>query len=478
MSGIKRFKTALGEFGVDEVMNGQSQLTYYDPLSQVLLEKDLRMDTILQYNQTGLEGLLSQLQGLLGADNRKVKSNPFYWTEFNEATNITTTILKSGSSVGAGGAPVSGLAIDSTSMSRNGKFSVPRSGFRAMIKELKMQNVTITSVTKSPIGGHTLQLTPINNEVLDLTQLDYYTLIVDTLRIYKKGDSNPMVGGSFVTDPPTLHKGWVQKFEKAYTIHEDEFDGYAYGTNFRLYKAYMQDGTKVDNWGLPELQKKILDDWMDNRNLNTMFMQRDDVAGEGFDGFIPTADKLGAFSRYYDPASGWSLKSMIFNWIRQLRLRNGPTQYMIAHDFSFGLDWSDAIGELVSKAKADTVYKLFGDGGSGKRDFEWYEFGDFSAHNYQFRTYNVDAFDTPRYANPLTDFAFLIPSAKYMDTAGKVVPPATYVNIGAAEDAKQKKIWSFNFTEQGGRYLQVMCKDAWGLEIHCAKQLGSLRKAA
>lgn len=474
---MKRFKTSLGEFQIDEVMNGQTALTYYDPLSQVLLEKDLRLDTILQYNTTGIEGLMAQLQGLLGSDNRMVKSNPYYWTEFNEESTIVTTIDKASGSAGTPGQSIT-TTIDMTSHSRNGKFSVPRSGFRAMIKELKMQNVDITSVVKSPIFGHQITLAPINNETLDLTQLDYYTLLVDPLRIYVKGDTSPMVGGSFVTEPPTLHKGWVQKFEKAYTIHEDELDGYAYGTNFRMYKAIMQDGTKVDNWGLPEVNKKLLEDWMDNRNLNTMFMQRDDVKQVGFDGFIPTADKQGAFSRYYDPNSGWSLKSMIFNWIRQLKLRNGPTQYMIAHDFGFGLDWTEAIGELVTKQTVDKMYSLFGAGGTGVRDFTYFQFQDFTAFNYDFRTYQVDAFDARRYGNALQDFAFLIPSAKYKDTGGNIVPPATFVNIGAKNAAFQKKIWSYNFADQGGRNLQIMCKDSWGLEIHCAKQLGTLRKAA
>jgi hypothetical protein len=473
---MKRFKTSLGEFGVEEAMMGQTPLTYYDPLSQVLLEKDLRMDTILQYKETGIEGLLSQLQGLLGSDNRKVKSNPYYWTEFNEEATIITTVKKAGAA-GTAGAPVT-VNIDSSSHSRNGKFSVPRSGFRAFIKELGMQNVNITNVTKSPVGGHSIELTPISNEILDLTKLDSYTLLVDTLRIYKKGTLDPIGGGSWVNEPPTLHKGWVQKFERGYEIHEDELDGYAYGTNFRLYKAITPDGKKVENWGVPDINRKILTDWTDNRNLNTMFMQRDDKAQEGFDGFIPTADKQGAFSRYYDPASGWSLKSMIFGWIKQLRLRNGPTEYMIAHDFSFGLDWSEAIAELVKRSKSDMTYQLFGQGGTGMRDFTYFDFGDFEAHGYKFRTFQVDAFDARRYGNPLTDYAFLIPSAKYKDTAGKVVPPATYVNIGAANDAFQKKIWSYDFTNQGGRVVKVMCKDSWGLEIHCAKQLGSLRKVA
>src|SRR4051812_27825641 len=162
---MKRFKTSMGEFGVDEVMMGQTQLTYYDPLSQVLLEKDLRLDTILQFNTTGIEGLMSQLQGLLGSDNRMVKSNPYYWTEFNEEATIITTIDTAGGSPGAPGAAIS-TTIDTTSHSRNGKFSVPRAGFRAMIKELGMQNVNITAVTKSPIGAHTITLTPINNEAL------------------------------------------------------------------------------------------------------------------------------------------------------------------------------------------------------------------------------------------------------------------------------------------------------------------------
>lgn len=471
---MKRFKTSIGEFHVDDVMMGQSQLTYYDPLAQILLEKDLRLDTILQFNETGLEGLLSQLQGLLGADDRRVKSSPYFWTEFNEEFTIITTVLPAGA-VGGAGAAVT-VTMDPTSMSANGKFSVPTAGYRAFIKELNGQNVNITLVTKSPTGAHTIQLTPINNEVLDLTRLDFYTLLVDTLRTYQKGTLDVMQGGSYVTDPPTIHKGFVQKFERTYTIHEDELDGYTYGTNFRLYKAITPDGKKIDNWGLPEINQKLLNDWMDNRNANTMFMERDDVGQEGFDGFIPTADQQGAFSRYYDPSAGFSFKSMIFNWIRQLRLRNGPKQYMIAHDFGFNMDWTQAMGLLVSDTKADTVYKLFGDGGEGVRDLNWFQFNNFSAFNYDFRAYNVDAFDTPRYGNFLQDFAFLMPLTKYKDTAGKIVPPATFVNIGAKEDAKQKKIWSYDFREQGGRVLQIMCKDAWGLEIHCAKQLGTLRK--
>lgn len=473
---MKRFKTSMGEFHIDDVMMGQQQMTYYDPLSQILLEKDLRLDTILQFNETGIEGLLAQLQQMLGSDGRMVKSNPYYWTEFNEAATIISTVTRA-NAAGTAGSPVT-LNLDLTTMSRNGKFSIPRAGFRAMIKEKGMQNVNITAVTKSPVFGHTIQLTPINNEIIDLTGLDYYTLIVDTLRIYKKGDTNPIQGGSFVTEPPTLHKGWVQKFERGYDVHEDELDGYAYGTNFRIYKAIMQDGTKVDNWGLPQINKKILIDWTDNRNINTMFMQRDDVAGEGFDGFIPTADTQGAFSRYYDPASGWSLKSMIFNWIRQLKLRNGPTEYMVASDFGFGMDWNEACKELVVGSGQNPFYQLFGPGGTGNRDFQYYNFQDFTAYNYYFRRYEIGAFDDPRYGNALENFAFLIPSAKYKDTGGNIVPPATYTNIGAAEDAKQKKVWSYNFMDQGGRTLKVMCKDSWGLEIHCAKQLGTLRKAA
>jgi hypothetical protein len=473
---MKRFRTSLGEFGVDEVMMGQSQMAYYDPLNQVLLEKDLRLDTILQYNTTGIEGLMAQLSGLMGSDNRMVKSNPYYWTEYNEETTIITSINPSTAGVPSAGASVT-VNIDTTSMSRNGVFSVPRAGFRGMIKELKMQNVNVTAVTKTPVGHHTITLAPINGQVLDLTKLSNYTVLIDTLRLYTKGDTNPIVSGSWVTEPPTLHKGYVQKFERAYEIHEDELDGYTYGTNFRLYKAMMADGTKVDNWGVPELNKKILEDWMDNRNLNTMFMQRDDVAGQGFDGFIPTADTQGAFSRYYDPNSGWSLKSMIFNWIRQLKLRNGPNQYILSHDFGFGLDWTEAIGELVSKTKSDMVYRLFGDGGTGMRDFQWYQFQDFNAFNYSFRTYQVDAFDARRYGNAMQDFAFLLPSAKYKDTAGKIVPPATYVNIGAKNAAYQKKIWSYPFIEQGLRTIKVMCKDSWGLELHAAKQLGTLRRA-
>lgn len=475
---MKRFQCDAGTFGIDQCMNGQTPLVYYDALAQVALQKSLRTEAVLCYWGTGVEGIFSQLQSVWDSDTRMVKSNPFYWVEYCQDTTIFTTVLKSVASVPAGGVAVT-VTMDPSSLSANGLFSMPRTGYRAYIKELNGQAVNITAVNKTGTGTPTIELTPINGEVLNLTVFSSYTLLVDTLRMYTKGDTNCIATGGIVQNPPTLRKGYVQKFEDSLCIHEDELDGYAYDVEFRLFKGIDPvTGKKVDMWGLPEITNKLLEKYMDSKNINTLFGRRDDVAQKGFDGLIPTAEQQGMFTRSYDPASGISLKAMLFNMIKSLRRVAGCAEYMLMHDFNFWMDWSEAIASLIKESTVDKMYSLFGNGGEGARNFEYYSFKDFGAFGYKFRTFQIDAFDAMRYGNFLENFAILMPACKFKDTAGKYVPPVTYVNIEGKNPAAQKKIWSYNFMDQGCRTLQVFIKDSYGMEIHCASKLGILRKRA
>lgn len=453
---MKRFQCDAGTFGIDQCMNGQTPLVYYDALAQVALQKSLRSEAVLCYWGTGIEGIFSQLQAVWDSDTRMVKSNPFYWAEYCQDVTIFTTVLKASGSAPVTSAPVT-VNIDASSLSQNGVFSVPRAGYRAYIKELNGQAVNITAVDKTTAGAHTITLAPINGEILNLTVFSSYTLLVDTLRMYTKGDTNCIVSGSFVQNPPILRKGYVQKFEDSICIHEDELDGYAYDVEFRLFKGIDPvTGKKVDMWGLPEITNKLLEKYMDSKNINTLFGRRDDVTQKGFDGLIPTAEQQGMFTRSYDPASGISLKAMLFNMIKSLRRVNGCSEYMLMHDFNFWMDWSEAIASLIKESTVDKLYSLFGSGGEGARNFEYYSFKDFTAFGYKFRTFQVDAFDAMRYGNFLENFAILMPACKFKDTAGKYVPPVTYVNIEGKNPAAQKKIWSYNFMDQGCRTLRFL----------------------
>lgn len=472
---MKRFTCDAGTFEMDQVINGQTNLLYNDTLGQIASNPDLRLDTIMCFDATGIEGLVSQLQSLTKSDKRMVKTNPYYWTEVCHDTTIITTILKV-NTPGTAGATIQ-ATVDPSSHSRNGQFSVT-AGHRGYIKELNGQGVNITAISRSVNKAHVLTLEPLNGESIDLSKLPYYTLLIDPMRLYLKGDTSCIVTEGFVGSLPTLRKGYLQKFEKGYSIHDDELTGYAYDREFKLYKALV-DNKPVTTWGFPEINRKLLVDWMDSRVVNMLFGRRDDVRQQGFDGLIPTAEGQGAFTRLYDPADGVSLKTILFNMIKSLRKVNGPTEYMMLYDFGFQMDWSEAMAALVkAMAVPGDGYQLFGAGGEGARDFKYFQFKDFEAYNYRFRGYLVNAMDSQRYGGFLEDFCILMPAVEYKDIAGNTVPPVTLVNIGAAEDSPQGKIWKDDTRERGCRVVNIYAQDTFGMEIHCASKLGVWRKAA
>lgn len=53
----------------------------FNALNQIDLKPELRQNTILRYKNKDTEGLFSEIQKMLGRDNRSIKTNPFYWTE-------------------------------------------------------------------------------------------------------------------------------------------------------------------------------------------------------------------------------------------------------------------------------------------------------------------------------------------------------------------------------------------------------------
>ena len=471
------FSCAAGTFSLDACLCGQAPIAMYDPLAQIALRPDLREGTILCYKHTSVEGLFSQLQSALGADNRVVKTNPFYWTEqCNDY--LTTFCVKRAAAVSTPGGTVT-VTLAPQSMSANGILSMPQVGFRVYIKENDGQGATITAVNPSITGAHTVTLKAINNEVLDLTKFDEYTLLMDPLRMHIKCDPNCIPTNGLLYNPPFLRKAYVQKFERGYCVNEDELDNYVYEVDFYVIKGVSPlNGMGVEYYCIPTLTNQLLADWYDSRVINTLWGRRDDVAQLGFDGLIPTARTSGMYNYFYDPASEVSLKQILMGMIRSLRKTNGCNEYMLLHDMGFAMDWSDSIAQLVQATGQNLNFSLFGAGGSGIMNFNWYEFKDFSAFGYKFRTFMIDALDAWRYGNYQTNFAIMLPACKYKDTNGKIVPPVTYVRMAGCEPTKEKYIDSYDFRQQGCRTWNVFMRDAFGMEIHCPTRLGLLERAA
>lgn len=476
MSLQKRFTTDAGTFNVDDVIAGQSELVYYDPLKQMALNPTLRKTSILTYKDMDVEGLFAEVQQLLNPGKYMVKTNPHYWTEYSEPTRLITSLQKAGSA-GAAGAEVT-VSLDKSAYSKNGKFSIPKKGYRGIIKELGGQVVNITSITKTTAGSHTIGLTPINNQILDMTGLATYTLVSDSLRMYKKGDRNCITGHGIVKNPPFLRKGFIQKYEDMIGINEDELDGYAYTKEFALFKGIDPvTGEGIEMWSLVPVMKELLMNIKDNKIFNTMWNQRDDVTQTGFNGICPTVQTEGMFNRFYDPSDGASLKAMLWNMVKSLRKIYGCNEYLLLHDAEFGMDWSTAITELIRATEIGKNYQLFGLGGEGDRNISWYDFKTFSAYEFTFTPKKIGVLDTPRYGAVKESYCIMSPACRWKDTNGDDVAPVNYTNIYGAESAQQDHTFVDDTRARGCRDVNTFVKTSYGMEVYGATKWGIVSKA-
>jgi hypothetical protein len=231
------------------------------------------------------------MQAAWGAENRTVKSNQFYWLEYDAYDTLSFVVDKSVAAVPAGGVAVA-VNFNALSKSQNGNYVKPIAGYYGWVKENNRQQVIISTVT----GSTSVTLTPINGEVLNLTQYSRYTIIIDPLRRYTTGDTNAITKEGMVLNPPTMYKSYVQKYEKGFSINQDEIDNYIYDRDFKVIKGLNTRGEAVEYFYLPAINSQIEAFLTDNKVLNTLFGVRDFGNSKDFDGIVPSAEKYGMFN--------------------------------------------------------------------------------------------------------------------------------------------------------------------------------------
>jgi len=474
------FHCDAGTFSIADAINGQTPLVMYDALKQAALLPALRQlrsgggaQVIMPYDVKTPEALFAQMQACFGYENRTVTATEYYWLEYDAYDTQTFVVDKSSSSIPAGGTAVT-VNINSLSKNQGGNYVKPLSGFYAYIKELNRQKVFIQSVT----GTTSVTLAPINGEVLNLTNYSRYTVVIDPMRAYTKGDTNIMTTDGMVLNPPTMYKSWIQSFEKSFAEHDDEITNYVYDRDFKVIKGLDTRGKAVDMFYIPTMNNTIEAYMTDNQNMNILFGQRDYANQKAFDGMIPIAEKYGMFNTSYDIFNGVSLKQILWGMMKTLRRINGCNDYMLVHDFNFYMDWSDNIADMVKAANQSYRYELFGEGGTGERDFTYYEFKTFEAFGYKFTPYMLDVYDNRRYGNILEYFSILMPLAKFRDQQGNTVPFVTRTNLMGAEPAKVDSIWIDDARKRGYRVVNVFGKTTYGYEFHRPTALGTIRKTS
>lgn len=478
---LNQFTSEAGTFSIDAAINGQTPLGFYDPLKQVAYQPAVRKGaggdivSILPYKDGGFSALFSQLKAMLSIEETKmVKARKFWWAEYDQLQTMAFAINKSLAAVPAGGIGVT-VNVSRASLSQNGVFAKPLAGYKAIIKENDRQIVTIRQVRPTPTG-YDITFDPINGQVLDLTKRGQYTVVLFGLKEYVLGTNTDIQTHGLVGNPPALYQSFVQKFEDGFAVHEDEVDNYVYDKEFFIAKGLDEKGNKIDFWYVPAINVQAEAMINANRNLSALFNRRDTVNDRGFDGVVPTIENYGMFNSAYDIFLGGSFKSILMSMIKSLRKINGANEYFLIHDFNFGIDWAEAIASLINLTKQNHIYSLFGSGGEGDRDFNWYNFGNFSAYNYHFKTMQMDSFDSYRFGRVLEYFAMALPARSYVDTDGNRVPIMNFVNIEGAEKAKDQEVWVDDARKRGGRKLNVFVKDSFGIEIHKATQLGMISR--
>lgn len=471
-----------GTMAIQSAIKGQSAVQMYDPLAQMVYKPDIRGNIsgeaaiVLPYADSGFWGLWSQIQALLGLERRVQKANTFYWAEYDLFETQAFSILKN-----AGNPPAAGQSvvanINRFSMSQNGLFTKPISGFQGFFKHNR-QKVNIGAVTTTSAGNISVVLSPINGQQIDITKRSTYTLVMSPMLSYDVNSTTDIPVHGEIANPPILYKSWIQKYEDGLAVDESEIDNYVYDKTFFIKKGLDPFGNPIDYWYAPTLSSKAEAKIIANRNLKTLFDQRDFVKNEGFDGVIPTIEKFGMFNMAYDNFMSGSFKSLLFTMIKNLRKVNGSNDYLLAHDFNFKIDWSEAIAAMVDLQKQSYKYRLFGDGGEGSRDFTYFDFGDFNYNNYHFRTFQVDMFDSYRYGHILSNFCMLFPLKAFTDTMGAKVPIVNFVQIEGAEPGKDFRVWIDDARERLGRNLRVGIKDHFGIECHAPTRLGMIWRGA
>lgn len=481
MPNQNQFFSEAGTWSIDQAIKGQTPLAFYDPLKQIAYQPEVRrgaggkISAVLPHYDTGFWGLFSQLQAVLGSEKKTVRARKFWWAEYDQYQTVSFAIGKSSAAIPAPGVGVT-VTVSRASLSQNGVFAKPLSGYRAMIKENNRQIVDITNVIPLPSGGYNITFQPINGEVLNLTARSQYTIVLASMRNYILSNDNDIQTHGMVKNPPALYQSFVQKFEDGFAVNESEIDNYVYDKDFLICKGLNSRGEEVEYFYIPQLNIEAEDMITANRNFQTLFARKDWKNDLNFDGVIPTIENYGMFNYAYDIFLSGSFKSLLFSMIKSLRKINGSNEYLMVHDFNFGIDWSEAIAAIVRNYQQNYKFSLFGDGGAGEMNFEYFKFNDFKWSNYNFRAYQMDAFDSYRFGRPLDYFAMLLPAKAYTDTDGNRVPIMNYVNVEGAEQAKDQAVWIDDARQRGARNLRVFFKDSFGIEIHKPTQLGMISR--
>lgn len=467
-----------------QVISGKFPL--YSELRDFRLQPDIRGEAVIRGEMPVLTSVIMDIQRKImpGAGNGYTlkKTRSYYWEEINNNSMpwAFTTSDTSNKTVNAAGTVIT----VSNPYSSTGAYSLPMANHRAIANvNGTLYTVLVTAISESVNGAHTVTLASVNGESFTITANTVVKWKYDPLVTYTKTCTVDMAVEYFAQTAPTIYKGNIQKFEKAYGICDDDITNY----NFDLVPKTMQIWDPMTNgyintWCLPEARaNQIRNEVLFAEQYNLLWGNYDMVTDEGVDGWFATAQKKGQFNMNINMKDEKSfLASMKI--IAKEYTRAGIKSAMVFGDQDFCANFSDLMSKTVGFNNFNLpVFKGMAFGGG---DLTWYNFAgikDMFGWGFDLQVVPLTGWEQMGYSDLRSNFGAIMPVSRFKTSSGVSVPAIEMSKLDycdgtafGAQNGKGNALWYDDARERLGRQLRIAVNDSYGFDFHGAQFFGIL----
>lgn len=481
---------AISSFSTASCLSGKIPL--YNEFRDWYLKPDIRKEAVIRGDMPALQALLIDLRRMMSNDGmgyRTVKSRKYLSQEicsnnlqYNFTAAATTTITA---------ATTFTLTISSP-YSYNGTYSVPTAqaatSALAAIKHRAtanvggvMQTFIVTSVSTTPASALTVTLSTINGQTVTIANGTSIKFQYDPTIMYEKNCDLCIPTEGFQSAAPNTIQGNIQKFEKGLCICDDDIDNYAFDTipdKMQVWDA--MSGKMVDTWCLPAMKQKQLNDMMVYSELyNFLFGRYDAATDTGVNGILPTAQDRGNFNMPINTRDKASFLATLKS-IAKAYTRQGIKSAVVFGDQEFMMNVDDMLAGIVGYNN----FNLPVWAGSAQGMVDWYNFKGIKnifGLGFDIQFIPLTGWEQLGYDSLMYNWGFVMPMSRYYDSAGNSVAPMEIVKLDRCDGTEFGQInkngiglWYDDTRERGCRKVNFYGRNSFGLDIHCAQNLGIL----
>lgn len=481
---------AIQNFTTASCVSGKFPL--YNEFRDYYLKPDIRKEAVIRGDMPSLTALLIDMRRIMMNDGngyRKVRTRKYLQQEIcsnNLQYNFTTldTAQKTITS--------DTVLTVAANYSSDGTYSLPNAsttaGFEGRHRATAniggtVYTIWIDAVTKSSANAHTITVDSINGQSIVIPANTRVKWQYDPAIMYEKSSTSCIATEGFAQTAPNIIQGNIQKFEKGLCIYDDEIDNYAFDTvpdKMQVWDSLTN--SYVDTWCLPPVKMaQIKNELMYSELYNFLFGEYDANKDLGINGILPTASARGNFNMPINTMDKSSFLATL-KIIAKQYTRQGIKAAMVFVDQEMAMNIDDMLANTVGYNNFNLP--VFGGNAFGGQ-LDWYNFKgirNIFGLGFDIQFVPLTGWEQLGYDSLYSNWGFVMPVTKFYDSAGNAVSPMEIVKLdycdgtqfGSKNGADGMSIWYDDTRERGCRKINFYGKNSFGLDIHCAQNLGIL----